>query len=227
MKNYLPLITSICLASCSTDSEVKPAEIKPATANFEMPESNEASIATVFQNKSLAAKRYAWSFGDGSTSTDENPTHTYTRTGQYLVKLKAFGERNDSITKSITILPYKIFTHSSTRIGGVYSCKIVTFVKPPGSPLSIHRLADKDITITEQAPDKVLWDSNTLIYSSSSSTSRQLPGGPYHTFGAPTDIRRKTVLAFFYTSGDSAVFLIDELPGHGSIQTYYHGKRRP
>ena len=30
---------------------------------------------------------YAWTFGDGGTSTDPNPTHTYTQPGQYTVRL--------------------------------------------------------------------------------------------------------------------------------------------
>jgi len=35
---------------------------------------------------------YFWDFGDGNTSTDENPTHTYGGAGSYTVTLTAFGE---------------------------------------------------------------------------------------------------------------------------------------
>ena len=34
------------------------------------------------------AATYLWNFGDGSTSAAANPTHTYTRTGQYTVSLQ-------------------------------------------------------------------------------------------------------------------------------------------
>ena len=30
---------------------------------------------------------YAWTFGDGNTSTEANPTHTYTTGGTYTVEL--------------------------------------------------------------------------------------------------------------------------------------------
>ena len=33
-------------------------------------------------------KTYAWDFGDGATSTDENPVHTYASPGDYTVKLR-------------------------------------------------------------------------------------------------------------------------------------------
>ena len=32
---------------------------------------------------------YAWDFGDGSTSTDESPEHTYEANGSYIAKLTA------------------------------------------------------------------------------------------------------------------------------------------
>ena len=33
-----------------------------------------------------------WDFGDGETSTEENPSHTYSAGGDYTVKLTATGE---------------------------------------------------------------------------------------------------------------------------------------
>lgn len=43
----------------------------------------------VFINQSLFANQYLWEFGDGATSTDINPVHTYTSAGYYTVKLTA------------------------------------------------------------------------------------------------------------------------------------------
>ena len=39
------------------------------------------------KEKSITAMTYNWSFGDGSTSTIEHPSHTYQNTGVYTVKL--------------------------------------------------------------------------------------------------------------------------------------------
>ncbi len=45
-----------------------------------------------FNNKSKYAKAYLWSFGDGTTSSVENPVHTYTDAGIYTVTLTATGD---------------------------------------------------------------------------------------------------------------------------------------
>lgn len=44
-----------------------------------------------FINQSESALSYLWDFGDGNTSTDLSPTHTYTSPGTYDVKLIAYG----------------------------------------------------------------------------------------------------------------------------------------
>ncbi|MCA6422685.1 MAG: T9SS type A sorting domain-containing protein [Flavobacterium sp.] len=43
----------------------------------------------VFNNTSLRASNYIWDFGDGTTSVANNPTHIYSTTGTFIVKLKA------------------------------------------------------------------------------------------------------------------------------------------
>ena len=42
-----------------------------------------------FQNDSKKAETYVWDFGDGNSSTEENPVHQYFLSGKYEVKLKA------------------------------------------------------------------------------------------------------------------------------------------
>lgn len=43
-----------------------------------------------FQNSSTNADRYRWDFGDGTYSTDTNPSHLYRKSGNYTVCLEAF-----------------------------------------------------------------------------------------------------------------------------------------
>ena len=40
-----------------------------------------------FTNTSIGGSTYFWDFGDGSTSTDQNPTHVYTQEGDFTVTL--------------------------------------------------------------------------------------------------------------------------------------------
>lgn len=47
---------------------------------------------------------WLWDFGDGTTSQERNPTHTYSAAGTYLVTLAATNSAgSDSITKAVTV----------------------------------------------------------------------------------------------------------------------------
>ena len=61
-----------------------------------------------FTNNSTNADSYLWYFGDGDTSTVENPVHHYSQAGNYDVKLIATKcDNKDSITQTVsfTVLP--------------------------------------------------------------------------------------------------------------------------
>ena len=58
-----------------------------------------------FVNNSVQAEQYMWNFGDGTTSTEANPTHTYAQNGTYFVLLSAMNGCGSSVlqkTVSIT-----------------------------------------------------------------------------------------------------------------------------
>ena len=58
-----------------------------------------------FTNLSLNADTYEWEFGDGNTSSDENPTHTYAQSGNYVVTLTATNNCGSvSLIQQISIL---------------------------------------------------------------------------------------------------------------------------
>jgi gliding motility-associated-like protein len=56
----------------------------------------EAPLPIVFSNYSKDADSYLWDFGDGTTSTATNPTHTFTQNGIYKITLTAFAEEGCS-----------------------------------------------------------------------------------------------------------------------------------
>ena len=47
----------------------------------------QAPLAVTFSNSTTGASSSHWNFGDGTTSTESNPTHTYTTSGVYTVTL--------------------------------------------------------------------------------------------------------------------------------------------
>jgi PKD repeat protein len=53
-----------------------------------------------FTSNSINAVSYLWDFGDGNTSTQQNPTHVYTSTGTYNVRLIIFNSNNSCSRKA-------------------------------------------------------------------------------------------------------------------------------
>ena len=64
-----------------------------------------APLEIQFYNSSSNAQSYIWDFGDGFTSSDTNPSHTFVNSGTYLVKLTAIGycDRQKEIFKPVYV----------------------------------------------------------------------------------------------------------------------------
>jgi len=71
-------------SSCVSLRKPVTANILIASANFSYTTQN---LNASFQNTSLNASTYLWNFGDGNTSTQLNPQHTYASEGYYDVSL--------------------------------------------------------------------------------------------------------------------------------------------
>lgn len=63
-------------------------------------ESATAPAKVTFENKSENAESYQWDFGDGNTSTEENPSHTYKSSGNFVVQLKAIKGGKERTTEN-------------------------------------------------------------------------------------------------------------------------------
>lgn len=60
-----------------------------ANFSFQLDESILGNV--VFENNSTYASSFFWDFGDGNSSTEESPEHTYESPGTYLVSLNTIG----------------------------------------------------------------------------------------------------------------------------------------
>ncbi|MBL0359123.1 MAG: PKD domain-containing protein [Chitinophagaceae bacterium] len=66
--------------------------IKPAIAKLKYDFTCAAPFTFSFSNHSIGAESWQWDFGDGATSTELNPVHTYSDTGLYSVMLTALNQ---------------------------------------------------------------------------------------------------------------------------------------
>ncbi len=85
-------------------------QVKPPVASFAgTPTSGYPPLAVTFSDKSSNSPAgWSWDFGDGVSSTDRNPVHTYDTPGKYTVTLTASNAAGSSIktrTQYITVKP--------------------------------------------------------------------------------------------------------------------------
>jgi len=72
--------------------EIGRAGAVPPSASFSATQSVSNYLEYSFANNSKNANSYEWDFGDGNTSTEENPTHIYDVADVYTVTLKSLSE---------------------------------------------------------------------------------------------------------------------------------------
>jgi PKD repeat protein len=72
-------------------------------------------FSVAFMNSSQNSSSWHWDFGDGGTSTERNPSHTYTALGRYVVRLTASGSDEKSNSASLTITAQKVVQPFSVK----------------------------------------------------------------------------------------------------------------
>lgn len=119
--NYTIKLKAQSDLGCS-DSIQKSVPINGITGSFTAPASVCLGAAANFQvNSNPLPVKVLWKFGDGSVSSQFNPTKTYAAPGTYTVTLlSTFGSCTDSVSKSIVVAGKPTVNFSSPKN---YSCK--------------------------------------------------------------------------------------------------------
>ena len=85
------IITGVLTSSCEKE------DTNPLEACFVASEERKAGIPIDFSTScTLNASSYHWDFGDGQTSTDGYPSHTYNSGGDYAVTLTVANSNGDT-----------------------------------------------------------------------------------------------------------------------------------
>ncbi|MFT3937088.1 MAG: PKD domain-containing protein [Chitinophagaceae bacterium] len=113
-------------SGCSSPVVSKYVEVYGPKAGFYFsPNPSTITLPVYFYNNTnnynSYSTQYKWDFGDGATSTDYSPVHTYNTPGTYIVKLIALNAAtcNDTITQSILVQNFKpAFTYTSNIVSG-------------------------------------------------------------------------------------------------------------
>ena len=108
---YKVLLTVVSPQGCINSASVYcDLTVNPQSVAAFLTDNNEPSIlypTVSFYNKSKDASNYLWDFGDGETSTEINPVHTYAAKGLYRASLQTnntFG-CSDTVSDIIAVVP--------------------------------------------------------------------------------------------------------------------------
>lgn len=127
-----------------------------AVADFDYPLIECAPASISFVNNSRGTN-YLWDFGDGNTSTQINPTHTFTKGGIYQIKLISYlnGGCNSSDTATRTLI---VLGDSTRYLPDVYTCPDVPI------QVGIQQLQQSNLVVKWIPSNAVTNDSITNPY---------------------------------------------------------------
>lgn len=133
--------TLLFIISCSKDSST-PAPVPVASFTYSIDKENTKTI--YFSNAShniITSTKYTWTFGDGNTSSDENPSHTYSSAGSFNVVLKvSTGDRSDCSVQKIIVPAELVDSTINPNVSFLYSQnKLTVFCQ--NTSIGINNLA--------------------------------------------------------------------------------------
>ena len=117
-----------------------------------------APLSLQFTDLSENAKSWLWYFGDGTSSAEQNPTHTYTKAGQYAVTVTVKNEAGSNTAKYtgyinvINSLEPPVAAFSASPLSGKMPLNVSFTDNSTGSPVSWKWYFGDGTNSTEQNP---------------------------------------------------------------------------
>ena len=161
-----------CTASSCQTLTVPPFCHLEAAFTYEALSSNPRSFR--FEpNLTLPSMKYSWSFGDSTASTHTNPTHDYTRSGEYIVTLKitdSAGICSDRTTMKVYVSP----------LPGEICNASFTYSVDPANPLRYSFTTQSNEQIISQSWHFVSGDSTHVFETKEINPTHVFPGAGYY-----------------------------------------------
>jgi len=169
----------------------------------------------LFNNESTNATTYLWEFGDGTTSTQKNPTKTYNVGGTYSVKLTATGTGGSATSTKLVLvqqsaqsqLPVANFTFSG---GGCTAPCNVSFANTSSNAISYSWDFGDGTTSTLANPNKTYTAGGTysvILTATNPAGSNQI-SKIVNVAAAPTKVRitKVTITNFPLVDGNGSAW---------------------
>lgn len=114
-KHLVVLVTAGLLSAMAVSCKKEDPNAAKACFTFEG-EISAGTPVTFNSSCSENAIGYTWNFGDGTTSAEANPTHTFTSSGEFTITLNVEADNgtSDRYTESVNVMPPTVIEHSGT-----------------------------------------------------------------------------------------------------------------
>ncbi|HOK37291.1 MAG TPA: PKD domain-containing protein [Bacteroidales bacterium] len=199
----------------------------PPVADFTASGPDFCSSIVAFTDLSTNADTWSWNFGDGQTSTEQNPVHTYAASGTYTVSLtvtNSYGSDTETKTNFVTIdIPEAPITSGASSCGE----SILTLTASGSGTLKWYDAATEGNLITTGTSYTNLFSNTTNLYvasvientqtSNAGAANNSIGTGGYFTnsnvhgliFNASIPFTLKTVKVYAGAAGNRTISLKD------------------
>ncbi|MEZ5199694.1 MAG: PKD domain-containing protein [Bacteroidales bacterium] len=146
-QSFLILILAMFIVTSCSEDDTRP-EFPLSAVIF----NSVADRQVAFTALTHSAVSWSWDFGDGQTSTEQNPVHIYEESGYFVATLTATDKEGNTVTDEVTlaiaVTPYVLLTGGATATEG----KTWKLTTSHGAGNDYFANADADFTTASGTP---------------------------------------------------------------------------
>ncbi len=167
---------------CKTRDSINISLLPAPDASFSSVRVNNSNKNVQFTATDITAGNiYAWDFGDGNTSTQQNPLHVYTADGTFSVKLTVTKTNTCTDSKTVATIVNTNVVSISDKVNG-----ITVFPNPYSGSTSLNYTLSEASQILIEIYDITGRKISTLVNSKQTSGQYQLPINTNHQLAGGT-----------------------------------------